>query len=114
MRRSIVLTEIILSIALFSIIAVYAMNNILSVQNKNRLSYSRTYTSIEFESARLFLTKHTDFSKLKYDNNVLYYDNNILLSGLISFDLTYDHNIAIIDICSKNNTFCRQWKIRII
>ncbi|MEA3498201.1 MAG: hypothetical protein U9R16_03990 [Campylobacterota bacterium] len=112
MKRSIVLVELIFSIALFSIIAIYSMNILVSLYGKNNISTLQTQNNIKLETTRLFLIKNNNFTDIRYIDSTLYFKNNILLDEISKYSLTISNKIATIDICIKNNTICQKWKIK--
>lgn len=112
MKRSIVLVEVIFSIVLFSIIATYSMNILLSLYEKKNTATSQTLNKIKLESTRLFLIKNNDFTNIRFDNSVLYFKDNILLDNISLYNLTTLDKIATINICIYDNTICQNWKIK--
>ena len=112
MKRSIVLVEVIFSIALFSIIAIYSMNILVSLYEKNKVATSNTQNNIKLETTRLFLIKNNNFTDIKYLDSILYFQNSILLDNISKYNLTILNKLATIDICIENNKICQQWKIK--
>ncbi|MEA3554713.1 MAG: hypothetical protein U9R39_10005 [Campylobacterota bacterium] len=112
MKRAVVLLEVIFSIVLFSIIASYSVNILLSLNKKKNLTTFQTHNNIKLETTRLFLIKNNNFADIKYENSVLYFKNNILLDNISSYNLNILNKIATIDICIYDNTICQKWKIK--
>jgi len=111
-KRSIVLLEVIFSIVLFSIIASYSMNILLSLNEKHSLTTFQTHNNIKLETTRLFLIKNNNFENIRYDNSILYFKHNILLDNISLYNLTILDNIATINICIYENKICQKWKIK--
>ncbi|MEA3513779.1 MAG: hypothetical protein U9R37_09280 [Campylobacterota bacterium] len=111
MKKSIVLFELILSIAIFSIIALYSTKYIFSLYKKNNDKAFITHNNILLETTRLFLIKNNDFTKLRYENENLYYDNNLLLNHISTFNITTNSDIGTFDICLYEDKICQEWKI---
>ena len=112
MKRSIVLVEVIFSIVLFSIIASYSMNILLSLNEKQSLTTFQTHNNIKLETTRLFLIKNNYFENIKYDNSILYFKGHILLDNISSYNIIILDKIATIDICIYENKICQKWKIK--
>ena len=112
MNRSIVLVEVIFSIVLFSIIAAYSMNILVSLSNKKNTTTFQTHNNIKLETTRLFLIKNNDFNHIRYDNSVLYFKNNILLNNISLYNLVSSNKIFTINICIYDNSICQTWKIK--
>jgi type II secretory pathway component PulJ len=116
MKKAIVLVEVILSIAIFSIIALVTTKTAFSLYKHNTLNQSQTYNNLKLESTRLFLIKNNDFSKVKFENSSLYYDNNLLLHNIESYSSSIQNNINTIDICiyiKTKDKICQTWKIKV-
>ncbi len=116
MKKSIVLIEVILSIAIFSIIAIVTTKTIFTLYKKNSTNQAYSYNNIKLETTRLFLTKNNDFSKIKFQNDKLYFENNLLLDNIVSYSTQIQNNINSIDICihaNKRDEICQVWKIKI-
>ncbi|MEA3354410.1 MAG: hypothetical protein U9Q33_11395 [Campylobacterota bacterium] len=110
-RTSMVLVEVILSVVLFSIVLLYSLNVTLTVYEKNNKELNYATTKLKLETARLFLLKHKDLSKLLFVDNILFYDNNILIDNVISFNIQEEsNNIKSIDITVDDLT--QNWKIK--
>ena len=112
-KRSIVLVEVIFSIALFSIIAIYSMNILVSITKNSKITLLQTNGNIVLETTRLFLMKNNDFTQIKYQDNILYFKSNILLDNISKYDINIVDKIATIDICIDQNNICQNWKIKV-
>ena len=112
MKRSMVLIELIFSIALFSIITIYSMNILLELQRKTQIKSSQTFRNLLLETTRLFLIKNYTKDNIKYAHGVLYFQNNILLDDISSYNLKVLNDIITIDICINHNKICQKWKIK--
>ena len=114
-RRSIVLIEVIFSIVLFSIVLIYSMNILISLQSKSNSSLVFTYNNINLETTRLYLQKNNQKEKIRCQNGVLFYDNNILLDKVTTFELSFGNEFSYINICiGKINKTCQAWNIKLI
>ncbi len=112
MKKAMLLIEVIFSIVLFSIIASYSMNILLSLNEKNVISTFQTHNNIKLETTRLFLLKNNNFEDIKYENSILYYKNNILLDNISLYNLNISNKIATIKICIYDGKICQNWKIK--
>ncbi|MEA2049475.1 MAG: hypothetical protein U9O56_01890 [Campylobacterota bacterium] len=113
--KSIVLIELIFGIVLFSIILIYSLNILVSLESKSKASLSYTYKNILLETSRLFLLKNNIKNKIKFENGTLYYDNNILLDNISKFNFSSSGDISTIEIClDTKDTTCQVWKIPLI
>ncbi len=111
-RDSMVLVEVVFSVVLFSIVLIYSMNILLSLQSKSKTSLSYTYNNINLESTRLYLQKNNEKDKIRYQDDILFYDNNILLDKVTVFEISLNGAIGDINICIDTiNTTCQRWKI---
>ena len=110
MTKSIVLLEIIFSIALFSIIALVSSQTILKLTTKDYNSRLVLNTNLRLETTRLFLSKN-DMNNLRYIDNKLYFKEALLLDNIQTFSIKTNNNITTISICTKEN-ICQTWKLR--
>jgi len=116
MKSSIVLIEVILSIALFSIIALVSTKTIFSLYKKNTTNQAYTSTNITLETTRLYLIKNNDFTKIKFEDQNLYFDGYLLLHKVLSYEQSVSNGINSINICIDTKIkqkICQTWKIPI-
>lgn len=114
MKKSMVLIEVIFSIALFSVIALVTTKTLFSLYSKNQTTKNQTITNLKLESTRLFLIKNNDMSKLMLQDDKLYFNSNLLLTNVSVYSLVINNNIATFNICLKMdnvNKVCQKWKI---
>ena len=112
MKRSIALLEVIISLILFSIIAIVSSKMVYSLIEKNSTDTFIVQNNLILETTRLFLTKQNDFSKLTKSDTSLYYDSNLLLENVSQYDLSKVNDIVTINICIYDGQICQVWKIK--
>jgi len=112
LKKSIVLLEVIISLILFSIIAVVSSKMAYSLVQKNSTDTFIVENNLILETTRLFLNKKNDFSKLVKLETNLYYDSNLLLENISQYDVSKVNNITTINICIYDNKICQVWKIK--
>ena len=90
---------------LFSIIATYSMNIILSLYKKSNNTTSIINGNLVLETTRLFLIKQDSLVNLVYNDGILIIDNNLLLDNISNYSKIIDsnHNIYVVNICINNN-----------
>jgi hypothetical protein len=116
MKKSIVLFEVILSIAIFSIIALVTTKTAFTLYKKNSTTHLQTYSMIKLETTRLFLIKNNDFNKITLKDDKLYFEDALLLDNISSYSTQITNNIKTVDICIDTkikDKICQQWKIKI-
>jgi type II secretory pathway pseudopilin PulG len=106
-RRSAILLELILSIALFGVIAIITSNTLLLLSKKDHNSRIILNNSLILETTRLYL-KANGLYGLKNVDNKLYFNNNLLLDNVTKFVQNTNNTIVTIDICIKNS-ICQKW-----
>lgn len=112
MKRSIVLLEVIVSLLLFSIIAIGSSKLIYTLIGQNKEKHFVLENNLKLETTRLFLSKQYDLTKVNYQNNKLYFDNNLLLDNISEYEVIDNGVITTIHICLFNNQICQRWKIK--
>jgi len=116
LKKSVVLFEVIVSLVLFSIIALVGSKMISTLAYKNHINTFHVEKNIILETTQLFLRKNNDFTQIEYRDEKLFFGTNLLLENVSKFERTPFSNsveIVTIDICIEKNTFCQTWKIRI-
>jgi type II secretory pathway component PulJ len=111
LKRSIVLLEVIISLVLFSIIAIVSSKLVYSLVHKNSTDTFTVQNNLILETTRLFLTKDKDFAQLRKIDSNLFYANNILLENISNYKISKTAHITTIDICIYDNSICQVWKI---
>ena len=111
-KRSFILFEAVLSIALFFIILATTSNLFFKLQEKSKLRNYQSVTLLKLEATQQFLTNNKNFHKLLFRDKKLYYDGNLLLDEVSKYSIGIIHQITTIDICIDNNRVCTQWKIK--
>ena len=112
MKRSIVLLEVIISLILFSIIAIVSSKMVFSLVQKNSSDTFIVQNNLMLETTRLFLTKNSNYLKVTQSDTSLYYENNLLLENISSYKLSKANDITTINICIYDNKICQVWKIK--
>lgn len=112
MKKSIVLLEVIISLILFSVIAIVSSRMVFSLVQKNSTDTFIVQNNLILETTRLFLSKKRDFTKLVKLETNLFYDSNLLLENISAYEVSKVNDIITIDICIYDNTICQIWKIR--
>ncbi len=107
-----ILLELIFSIVLFSILATYSTNIILTMQKKSLSSSIEIQNNIRLETTRLFIIKHNNLIDLKYSDKTLYFKNNILLDDISSYTTSISNHITTFNVCIKDTQVCQSWKIK--
>ena len=103
MKRAVVILEVIVSIVLFSVIAIISSKMIFVLVQKNYTENSHLEKNIILETTRLFLIKNNNFAKIRFNETELFYDNNLLLSDISKYEKSSLNDIVTIDICIDNN-----------
>jgi len=112
LKKSIVLLEVLVSLILFSIIAIVSSQMVLTLGQKNTNDTFILENNLVLETTRLFLSKQNDFSKLRKIDTDLYFDGNLLLENISKFEVTNSSNIISVNICIYEESICQIWKIR--
>ncbi|PIF04258.1 MAG: hypothetical protein CSA86_02775 [Arcobacter sp.] len=112
MKRSIILLEVLISLLLFSIIAIVSSKMVYTLVLKNNTDSFIAEKNLVLETTRLFLSKNKDFTKLTKSGTDLYYGSNLLLENISKYELLTSNNITTIDICICKNSICQEWKIK--
>ena len=107
-----VLLELIVSLLLFSLLAIISSKMLFSLIKENKNSTFVVQNNLILETTRLFFTKHTDVNKYQLIGTDIYFENNLLLENISKFEFTELNNIRTIDICLYENTICEKWKIK--
>jgi len=112
MKKSIVILEVLISLILFSIIAIVSSKMVFSLVEKNTNDTSIVENNLILETTRLFLNKQNDFSKIKKIDTNLYFESNLLLENISRYEVSSTSTIITIDICIYENSICQIWKIK--
>jgi len=113
MKSSMVLLELIVSLLLFSIVAITSSKMIFSLIKENKNSTFAVQNNLVLETTRLFFTKHNDFTKYKIIDTKLYFEGTLLLENISKFETSELNSIKTINICLYEDTLCQIWKIRV-
>ncbi len=112
MKKSMVLIELIFTIAIFSVIALYSMNIALNISTRNHALVNDLDNILKLEATKLFIQKHP-LSTIEFVNGSLIYNKeHLLLKNVASFKLSSKGNLVSIDICLDNNAICQNWIIK--
>lgn len=111
MKKSIVLLEVIISLILFSIIAIVSSKMVYSLIQRNHTDTFIVENNLILETTRLFVSKN-DFTKVQKRGENLYFDNNLLLENISKYESFKVSDIQTINICIYDNKICQVWKIR--
>ena len=112
MKKSIVLLEVILSLLLFSIIAIVSSKMLFTLISKNNSDTFIVENNLILETTRLFLTKKNDLTQLVLNDSNLYFNNNLLLENISKYNFSKKEDIVTIDICINKNATCQVWKLQ--
>ncbi|MEA3384439.1 MAG: hypothetical protein U9Q20_07200 [Campylobacterota bacterium] len=115
MRRSIVLLEVIFSMALFSIVMIYSVNILFSLQLKSDKTLNYSFNTLTLETTRLYLQKNNKKDEIEYQNGILTYGGYILLDDITSYQLTSNADISTLLICvDQTYPTCQKWNLKLI
>jgi len=112
LKKSIVLLEVLVSLILFSIIAIVSSKMIFSLVQKSTNDTYILENNLLLETTRLFLSKQNDFSKLKQIDKNLYFDDNLLLENISKYKKSTYNELISINICIYKDSICQVWKIK--
>jgi len=104
-----ILLEVILSIALFSIVALVSSKTLLGLSKKDHFTREILNTNLKLESTRFYLVSN-GLDKLKFINHNLYFNDNLLLENISKFNITSAEHLSTINICLFED-ICQKWKI---
>lgn len=112
MKKSMVLIELVFTIAIFSIIALYSMNIILNISAKNHTLVDDLENILKLETTKLFLQKHP-LSSVKLENEKLIFrDKDLLLDNVSKYKVSNYNSLYKIDICLNKDSICQNWIIK--
>lgn len=109
-----VLLEVIVSLVLFSIIAIISSKMIFTLAEKTTTQGFSLEQNLLLETTRLFLLKKKSLDRVTYSDDTLYFDGNIILKNVSTYQKTLAGAIAQIRICVHNESICQVWKIKIV
>jgi type II secretory pathway component PulJ len=112
MKKSIVLLEVIISLILFSIIAMVSVKMVYSMVQKNTYDSFTVQNNLLLETTRLFLSKQNSLVELIKIDKSLYFENSLLLENISRYETSSLNKIITIDICIYDNKICQIWKIK--
>ena len=114
MKKSIVLLELIISLLLFSIIAVVSSKMMYTLVKTNTSDLFITENNLILETTRLFLIKQNTLISLELRDTKLYFQNHLLLKNVSKYKYTLNKifGIVTINICVHDNKICQIWKIK--
>ena len=107
-----VLLEVLISLILFSIIAIVSSKMVLSLVSKNTNDTFILENNLVLETTRLFISKQNDLTKLEYKDTNLYFQSNLLLENISRYKISSTSTILTIDICIYDDAICQIWKIK--
>jgi len=113
LKRSIVLLELIVSLLLFSIVAVGSSTMIFTLVKSNNKNSVIVQNNLLLETTRLFLSKQKDFSKIHFVGTNLYFDNNLLLENISTYEQIQSNTLRRIYICLYDDSICQTWKMQV-
>lgn len=102
--------ETILSLALFSVVALVTVNTVSSLSRKNHTLNKDLQSILELESTKYFIQKNST-TQITLKDDTLYFQNSILLKNISSYNIVKNANNSTINICLKKNTICQEWII---
>jgi len=112
MKKSIVLLELIISLLLFSIIAVVSSKMMYTLVKTNTSDLFITENNLILETTRLFLIKQNTLSDVEFRDAKLYFQNYLLLKNVSHYSSRPYDGIVTINICVHDNKICQTWKIK--
>jgi Tfp pilus assembly protein PilV len=112
MQRGVVLLEVLVSLLLFSFLALGSVKLIYSFTQTTQQNTQALTTLLVLESTQLFIRNNQNTHKLLFQNNALYYEGELLLDNVSKYEITKVGTIATIDICIDQDKVCQQWKIK--
>jgi len=113
MKKSMVLLELIVSLLLFSILAISSSKMAFLLIKENKDTSLMVQNNLILETTRLFFTKHLNFVAYNLIDSKLYFESHLLLENISKFELTDVGEIRTIDICIYEDSICQVWKIRL-
>jgi len=108
-----VLLELIVSLLLFSIIAMVSAKMFFSLIKENKNSTFVVRNNLVLETTRLFFTKHTNLEEYNLIDSKLYFSGNLLLENISEYETSDSTNIRTINICIYDDAICQIWKIKL-
>jgi len=113
MKKSMVLLELIVSLLLFSILAISSSKMAFLLIKQNKESTFIVQNNLILETTRLFFIKHIDYAQYSRVGSKLYFNNNLLLEHISKFELNDLGTTRTVNICIYKNSICQVWKIKI-
>ena len=104
--------EVLVSLILFSIIAIVSSKMLFSLVQKSTNDTHILENNLLLETTRLFLSKQDDLSRLKQIDTSLYFDGNLLLENISKYKKSPKEKINLINICIYEDSICQVWKIK--
>jgi len=111
-KKSVVLLEVIISLILFSIIAIVSSKMVYALVKKNHTDTFIAENNLILETTRLFLSKKNDFTQVHQIDKNLYFNNNLLLENISKYESFKVNSIRTVNICIFDNSNCQVWKIK--
>ncbi len=109
MKNSFTLLEILLTIAISSIIIIYSLNFSKNLYFNNQLSKNIEILKLDLMATKIFLQKQSDIeNRLIFKNENLFFDNELLLKDVKKFDIQNSNNRIEIKI-NLNNQIEQFW-----
>ncbi len=107
-----VLIELVFALAIFSIIALYSMNIVLNITNKNHTLSNDLENILKLEATRLFIQKHPLSSINLINGNLIYNGENLLLNNVSKYNISKNGDQTSIYICLEEDSLCQNWIIK--
>jgi type II secretory pathway component PulJ len=112
MSKGVVLLEVIISLVLFSFLAIGTVKLMFSFSKTTQYNTNTLSTLLKLESTQLFIQNNQNTHKLSVNNEILYYESNLLLDKVSQFSISKTGTLVTIDICIDQDSICQKWKIR--
>jgi len=114
MKKSLILLELIVSILILSIVAIYALKFTNSLYHQNMKNLNLNFAKLDLESTQVYLEQNgLDNIIFHSSTRKLYANNQLLLEDVSTFNLTSTNTLHSIDICiNKNYEICQKWIIK--
>lgn len=110
MKNSFSLLEIIISIAISSVIIIYSMSYIKQINHNNYKIQEEELKKINLLATKIFLQKNKEnLVKIEFIDNSLYFDSALLLDNVDSFEIAINENYALVKI-KYSDLLVQEWR----